>query len=355
MKNTREEKIKHFDPNGVGVLNGRFIGLPFTQEEANLVFQPVPWDVTVSFGEGTATGPDNILQSSVQLDLLDPDVPDAWKIGHYFIPPDAEWLAESQAWRKKSKQYIDFLEQGGQLAQNADMQAMLHEINVACAKNKDRVKARCSALLDAGKIVGLVGGDHSSPLGYLEALAERHDAFGILQIDAHADLRAAYEGFTYSHASIFHHALQLPAVSRLVQVGIRDYCEEEAERVQVAGERIQVWYEHDYRRALFQGATWHQQCQGIVEALPENVYLSFDIDGLEPGFCPHTGTPVPGGLSFAEATYLIKCVATSGRKIIGFDLCETAGLGYDWDGNVGARILYKMANLCALTHGWPHF
>lgn len=354
MKNIREDKIKDFNPNGVGLLNGHFIGLPFEQEEARIVFLPVPWDVTVSFGEGTATGPENILQSSAQLDLMDPDVPDAWKIGHYFIPPEPEWLQQSRTLRKKSRAYIDFLEQGGQLAQNPTMKTILSELNAACAQNKERVKKRCIELLNDGKVVGIVGGDHSSPLGFLEALAERHNDFGVLQIDAHMDLRAAYEGFTYSHASIFHNALQLPAISRLVSVGIRDYCEQETERVAAAGERIKVWYEHEYREALFQGGTWHEHCQRILEVLPQKVYISFDIDGLDPSLCPHTGTPVPGGLSFAEAIYLLKQVVDSGKTIIGFDLCETAGIGNDWDGNVGARILYKMANLCALSHGWPH-
>ena len=78
--------------------------------------------------------------------------------------------------------------------------------------------------LKDGKLVGLLGGDHSTPLGFIRALSERYDRFGILQIDAHADLRKAYEGFTYSHASIMYNALKIPAVHRLVQVGIRDFC-----------------------------------------------------------------------------------------------------------------------------------
>ncbi|NRA49325.1 MAG: arginase family protein, partial [Phaeodactylibacter sp.] len=94
--NSKAEKIKNFDPNGVGLQNGHFIGLPFNESEASIVLFPVPWDVTVSYGAGTATGPSNILEASPQLDLLDPDVPDAWKAGLYMRTPDPSWLERSQ-------------------------------------------------------------------------------------------------------------------------------------------------------------------------------------------------------------------------------------------------------------------
>jgi agmatinase len=96
----------------------------------------------------------------------------------------------------------------------------------------------------------------------------------------------------------------------------------------------------------FQGMTWHEQCEQIIEQLPSNVYISFDIDGLTPDNCPTTGTPVPGGLSYQEAIYLLKLVAESGRKIVGFDLVEVAPAEEgEWDANVGARLLYKLCNL----------
>jgi agmatinase len=86
------------------------------------------------------------------------------------------------------------------------------------------------------------------------------------------------------------------------------------------------------------------QVKAILDCLPEKVYISFDIDGLDPKLCPHTGTPVPGGLELEEAFYLIKEVARSGRQIIGFDLCEVAPGNDQWDGNVGARVLYRLAS-----------
>jgi agmatinase len=340
---SKEDKIKNFDPNGVGLDNGHFIGLPFNEAEAQLVLLSVPWDVTVSYADGTATGPANILETSPQLDLFDPDVPDAWKLGLYFRPPDPHWLEKNKALRARSIEYIRFLEEGGELAEDTEMQRILREINQECEALKKWVRKECEALLDSGKKVAIVGGEHSSPLGLMEALAERYPAFGILQIDAHMDLRKAYEGFTYSHASIFYNALQLGSIRQLTQVGIRDYCEEEV-RVAEASGKTTVYYDHQIRRAQYAGKTFAGITDHIIASLPQQVYISFDIDGLQPQLCPNTGTPVPGGLDFNEAIYLIQQVVQSGREIIGFDLSEVAGLGHEWDGNVGARVLYRLSN-----------
>lgn len=351
MQEERAQKIAGFDPNGVGLHNGHFIGLPFEEAEAQVVLQPVPWDVTVSFGEGTSTGPQNILDASAQLDLFDPDVADAWKIGLFFRPVDEDWLAESRRLRKKCQQYIQFLESGRNPQQFEEMETLRQELNEAGARHTQKVKETCSALLEAGKWVGLIGGDHSCPLGYLQALAERHNQFGVLQIDAHMDLRPAYEGLTYSHASIFYEALRIPQIKKLVQVGIRDYCEEEYQFAHQQPDRIHVWFEHERQEALFQGEGWQSICRDWIDDLPEKVYISFDVDGLEPSLCPQTGTPVPGGLTWAEALFLLRELEHSGRTIIGFDLCETAGLGSPWDGNVAARLAYKLANLGAKSNG----
>ncbi len=346
---TREEKIRSFDPSGVGLRNGNFIGLPFDEDESLVVFQPVPWDVTVSYGGGTATGPANILAASSQLDLYHPVRPDAWKLGFHFRQPDEGWLSRAAELRSEAERYIAFLEQGGRPDADAAMRAILDRINTASAALNDWVKAQTGALLERGKIVGLVGGEHSVPLGYLQALAERHDAFGVLQIDAHMDLRRAYEGFTFSHASIFYNALQLPQIARLVQVGIRDWCEAEVAVVKAAKGRVRVFYDRDLQYAAMRGLDFAQAAQEIVAELPQKVYISFDIDGLDPSLCPHTGTPVPSGLSFAQACFLIEEVVRSGRTIIGFDLCEVAGLPHEWDGNVGARVLYHLAVMAAVS------
>ena len=222
------------------------------------------------------------------------------------------------------------------------MQQILDEINHACQDLNTWVENQAAELLKKNKKVGLIGGEHSCPLGFLRALGKKYDQFGILQIDAHLDLRKAYEGFSFSHASIFYNALKIPSISNLVQVGIRDYC---AEEVTLAEQdpRITVHFDHDMKRKAFKGMSWHEQCLAIIDQLPEAVYISFDIDGLNPALCPNTGTPVPGGLSYPEARYLISLLLETGRQIIGFDLCEVGGKGNEWDGNVGARVAYDLA------------
>ncbi|MBR9920887.1 MAG: agmatinase family protein [Bacteroidetes bacterium] len=338
------DQIENFDPNGVGLDNGHFIGLPFTKDTARVVLYSVPWDLTVSFGDGTSSGGQNILDCSPQLDLYDADIPDAWKIGLFLNPPDPQLAKRNHTLREKAKTYINFLENGGNPQKDAKMLAVREEINRACAEMKEQVKVDTAALLDKGKRVGLVGGDHSTPLGFLEALAEREGPFGILQIDAHMDLRKAYEGFTYSHASIFYNALNISQLQRLVQVGIRDACEEEWSLVEQSDGRVVVFPDQEMNESRFEGRSWEAICEDIIDQLPEKVYISFDIDGLDPKLCPNTGTPVPGGLELNEVFYLIKKLMLSDRKLIGFDLSEVAGVGHEWDGNVGARVLYKLAN-----------
>lgn len=341
MNNTFQKK--DFNPNGVGLKNGNFIGLPFTESTAKLVLMPAPWDVTVSYREGAALAPRAILDASVQLDLFDADVKDAWKTGIFMQPVDAKIMEARNRLRPKAIEYINFLEEGGSLPGNAEMEAILTEVNLLCRETNNWVYNQCKKLLDAGKMVGVIGGDHSVPLGFLKALAEKFVSFGVLQIDAHHDLRKSYEGFEYSHASIFYNALQIKEISKLVQVGIRDYCEEEVEKVITEGDRVSVFCDQVLKENHFKGINWNEQCESIINALPENVYVSFDIDGLKPEFCPATGTPVPGGLDFSEVLFLLKKVVDSGRKIIGFDLCEVGNS--EWDANVGARLVYKMCNL----------
>ena len=332
--------LAEFDPNGVGIQNGNFIGLPFGPEESDLHLLAVPWDVTVSFAEGTASGAKNILEASTQLDLYDEEYPNAWRRGIYLESDPPDLGTGGAKLRKIAKQYIDHLESGNS-SEAARFATELEKINEACREMVNKVKNRTTNLLDQGKKVGLVGGDHSTPLGFIQALSERHASFGILQIDAHMDLRKAYEGFTYSHASIFYNALQLPQISALVQVGIRDFCDEEIELSEI-NSRIHTHTMTSIRKEMFEGKTWSDFVSKIIAQLPDKVYISFDVDGLDPNYCPNTGTPVPGGLDIQEVFYLIKKVVESGRSIIGFDLCEVAGLGNDWDGNVGARVLYKL-------------
>jgi agmatinase len=177
---------------------------------------------------------------------------------------------------------------------------------------------------------------------------------GVLHVDAHLDLREAYEGFTDSHASIlFNVAARLPAVSRIVQVAVRDMSEAELEVARGSGGRIVPHLDAAIAARVFDGEPFHRIADAIIADLPEDVYVTFDIDGLDPALCPHTGTPVPGGLSFQQAVALLARLQKSGRRIVGFDLVEVAPGpdGDEWDGNVGARLLYKLIGFALLSQG----
>ena len=342
-----EDRITPFDPNSPGQA-GHIFGLPFTEENAQVIIVPVPWEVTVSYTGGTATAPQAILDASTQVDLYVRHIKDAWKLGICMLPFPQEVLEESNALRKLARQHIEAIEAG----QTAINTIITDQVNKGCENLTVYVKNITQKYLKKNKLVGLLGGDHSTPLGFLQALSEQHDRFGILVIDAHADLRKAYEGFTYSHASIMYNALKLPAVAKLVQVGIRDYCEEEERLISDARGRIKVFYDEDIKYAQYQGKTWSSICETIINELPDNVYISLDIDGMDPKLCPHTGTPVAGGFDFHQVTLLLNMLARSGKKIIGFDLNEVAaGETDEWDANVGARLLYQLCNWMAVSQG----
>jgi len=317
-------------------------------DDCQLVLIPVPWDTTVSYGVGTAKGPAAIISASHQLDLEDGCFANPYRAGITMLPEDAKVKALNQHSREKAARV---------LASHAPLgkdDPDLASVNEASRLVNERVLALAQENLRDSRLVGVVGGDHSSPFGLVKALSEQHPSgFGVLHFDAHHDLREAYEGFEHSHASIMHNLLQqVPAVTRLVQVGIRDYSREERCYAQAAGERIRVFYNRDLFRRKAAGESWKQITDEILASLPESVYISFDVDGLDPALCPSTGTPVPGGLSFDEAVYIIEQLALSGRKIIGFDLCEvTPRDGDEWDANVGARLLYKLCGATIYTHG----
>jgi agmatinase len=332
-----------FDPSGVGLENGNLYGLPYDYDTAGIIVFGVPWEVTVSYHTGTAQGPKRVLEASPQLDLYDLDNPEGWQQGIFMPPIPEHLLSLNQQVREAANRVIQATEEGVAIAHQPILQVDLDNVNHACEQMTGWLYAQTATALEQGKRVGVIGGDHSVPLGYLQALAERYPNFGILHIDAHADLRHAYQGFRYSHASIMHNALGLPQVSKLVQVGIRDICHDEVSLIHQSEGRVITHYDPALKERCYQGIPWLSQCEAIVADLPQQVYVSFDVDGLDPKLCPHTGTPVPGGLELEEAFCLLRQVVRSGRQIIGFDLSEV-GNG-EWDGNVGARVVYK---LCCL-------
>lgn len=347
---SRQSKIDNFDPSGFSLSGSGLFGLPFDTDDAQLVVIPVPWDVTVSYSDGTSGAPETILNASHQVDLYYKGIPDAWKMGIAMEPVPLEWVALNQKYREKAKEAIDLLTEGA-TPDSKEVMQRLEAVNSQCADLCEYVRNKALRFISEGKLVALLGGDHSTPLGLMQALAEHHEEFGILQIDAHADLREAYEGFEFSHASITFNALKLNAVKKVVQVGIRDICEDEVNLVTAQGNRLDVHYDEDIRTARYAGENWDARCQRIVDALPQKVHITVDIDGLDPKLCPNTGTPVPGGLEFAEVVHLIRKVVDSGRTFIGFDLVEVGVSDDEWDANVGARLLYHLCNQMGRSNG----
>lgn len=342
--------MKDFDPNSAAMDDSGIFGLPHTQKESALVLLPVPWEATTSYGGGTSKGPAAIFEASKQVDLFDSDVLRPYEAGIFMKEASPKIKKMNQDAKRLAQRII---RAGGVHEKSpVTLKTALRHVNKMSERLNQWVYQETRDLLMEGKLVGLVGGDHSIPLGALKAISERYEAFGVLHFDAHSDTRDAFEGFPYSHASIMRNVLnEVSAVIQLTQVGIRDFCEEEFDFIQSNRERIHSFFDADLAKRKFEGESWHEIVMDILSTLPNHVWISFDIDGLDPRFCPHTGTPVPGGLCFNEAVYLISSLVHSGKKIIGFDLNEVApslraGDADEWDANVGARLLFK---LCAFT------
>ena len=344
--------MPHFDPNAAATADSGVFGLPFSESESALVYLPVPWEATTSYGGGTSDGPMAVLEASKQVDLFDLDVTKPYEAGLHMLEESSDIRAMNAGAKALAQRIIEV---GGLIEGRADLKAVLGEVNRMSGHVNDYVYTETKRLMANGKIVGVVGGDHAVPYGAFRAVAETHSSFGILHFDAHSDTRIAYEGFEWSHASIMHNALdRIPQLTKLVQVGIRDVCEQEIEYCASQGKRVDIYFDRDLQRRKFEGQSWSKVAEEIVSRLPQEVWVSFDIDGLDPRYCPNTGTPVPGGLEFAEALHILNVLARSGRKIIGFDLNEVApcSSGEDeWDANVGARLLYKLTGFTLASQG----
>ncbi|MEO6289098.1 MAG: arginase family protein, partial [Ginsengibacter sp.] len=273
--------LSNFDPNSVGNPNNNIFGLPFTEDDAALVLVPVPWEVTVSYKAGTARAAEKICKASLQVDLIDADIKDGWKEGFFMREIDKKILMKSDYLRKEAELFINYISHGEIVEDNKFMCKTLKEVNEGSLFLNNWVYEQTKELLDKNKLVGLVGGDHSTPLGFYKAIAEKYESFGILQIDAHCDLRRAYENFDYSHASIMYNALaEIPELSKIVQVGIRDYSPCEYDFVKKS-DRVVTYFDKDIKERIFEGDSWKTIVDEIVDQLPQKVFISFDIDGLD--------------------------------------------------------------------------
>lgn len=255
-----------------------FGGLPpelSDRAQAKVLVWPVPFEKTVSYGSGTAGGPDAIIEASRNMELYDEELGrETARIGIHTLPAAPCDL------------------EPGPMMQSLEQQM--------------------SALLDSGKFVCVLGGEHSITPPLVRAHHKKYPRLSVLQIDAHADLRDTYDGTKFSHASAMRRVVETcPAV----QVGIRSMST--AEALAAPGLPTRIFYAKD----IVGRTGWIEK---VVASLSEEVYLTFDVDGLCPSIIPTTGTPEPGGLLWYETLELLRTVARS-RKIVGMDFVELSG------------------------------
>jgi len=292
MVNSRLEKQELLCDDGAGMA-GSFLGLPPAYSAYNssrIVILPVPFDQTSSYKKGSDRGPAALIEASRHLELYDIETDaEIYKLGlHTAAPVEAQHSAQ-------------MLEQ---------------------------TYARVTSYLREGKFVVSLGGEHSITLASASAHAEAFSPIGILQLDAHADLREAYEGNRFSHACVMARILELPQVQSVVAVGIRSMSRGEKKRQ--AG--VRTFFSHEIL-----GGEWYKQ---VVDALPERVYMTIDLDVFDPALMPSTGTPEPGGLTWQQIMKLIKEVCAT-RTLVGFDvveLCPSAETSPDF---LAAKLVYR--------------
>lgn len=319
----RPEFLSDFDEDAPAEAGDGLYGLPHGPERAAIVVIPVPFEATASFHKGTAGAPAAIVPASHQVDLFDVEYGDPWVRGIAMQPIDPG---------------IADLEAAAERAIERDDPAGVDRIGDLL---NQWVRGQAASLFDAGRIPAVLGGDHSVPYGAITEAAARHPGLGVLHIDAHADLRVAYQGYRWSHASIAHNLLEAPEdIGSIVQIGVRDLGRAEWQRIE-SEPRIRCLTDAAIGRRLATGTHFEDMVRSAISPLPERVWITWDIDGLDPSLCPHTGTPVPGGLDWRQAMAVLAILVRSGRTIVGFDLCEVAP--DPWDANVGARLLYKLA------------
>ena len=335
----------------------QIFGLETPLNSAQLVLIPVPWEVTASYGSGTSSGPELVFEASSQVDLYDIEVKNAYECGYYMLPVPKKMKLENVQLRKEALKINKTLQ--NLQALSPSQQKIQDKINAANDRMIDYVYTNTKEILKNGKAFGVLGGDHSVPYGAIKALSEHLDGnFGVLHIDAHLDLRDAYLGYQHSHASIMNNVANLPkAPKKIVQFGIRDFCEEEVQFMDDRSQKFKTYFDLTTKKELLGGRSWIDICKEAISELPDQIYISFDIDGLDPTLCPNTGTPVPGGLSFEQALTLFSTIHDMGKKIVGFDLVEVSGgneknnPNAEWNGNVGARMLFKLCGWAMVTQG----
>lgn len=340
-----------FDPSAAAGLESDLFGLPVDPAGARVQVVPVPFDATASYRKGAADGPRAILAASRQVDLFDLLFGKPYTAGIHLREAHPRVVA---AQAEATPLAARVIEVGGLVQGRSELEAALARVNVLGGEVNAAVREATAEILVRGQLPAILGGDHSVPFGAIEAAAARYPGLGILHVDAHLDLRQAYEGFEWSHASILRNvAERIDGVAKVLHVGIRDLSEEELDYARARPKQHSVLLDTEWAAARLEGRDLRGLVREQLSVLPRTVWISFDVDGLDPTLCPATGTPVPGGFSWHEAMLWLEELARSGRQVVGLDLNEvspgaTPPEQDSWDAIVGARLLYRMIG-CALA------
>ncbi len=332
-----------FNPEGHFSKNSSVFGLP-KDMKAELHILPSPWEPTTSFKKGCKNGPKSVFEASKQMDLFHPYFKKIYNKGIQWDYSTADKITDLN---DKASIICDGIQKNLDEEKIPDQKSIERANDLSNTYNTFIYNESLS-LLEKNKTVGLVGGDHSAPFGLIKAVSEKYRGkFSIVHLDAHFDFRDAYQGFTHSHASIMYNIrTKLKTPPTLYQIGLRDFCESE---YNFALENSKFILDQEFQKLKFFGTSFSQILDKFFEDLNENIYISFDIDGLSPEFCPNTGTPVPGGLSYNEANFLIEELHRRGHKLIGFDLVEVSpnsslnALGEGIDEVTAVRLLYALS------------
>jgi agmatinase len=326
-------KERTFNPNGPAAKDSGIFGLPYKVAESNLIIIPIPWDATSYQKSNAFLGPRVILSESKFVELYDKNLKGFYKSGIAFV----ESSKIIKRLNNKARKLV-------QKARSNEFDNRLNKIDKWCNDMNSYVFETTKKYLDMNKLVGLIGGDHSISFGSVKAHLDKYPKMGLLQLDAHCDLRNSFEGFTYSNASVMNNILSNTNINKLVQVGVRGMCEEEFLRINDAKDKIRVFYDIEIAERKSKGDSWMDICKEIASCLPSDVYLTCDIDVLTPALCPNTRTPIPGGITYNEIILLLKSLTTNGKKIVGFDIVETSPNENKStiDGIVSANLLYQL-------------
>lgn len=330
-----------FDPEGTFTDDSSVFGMP-EDNKSLLYLLPISWEPTTSFKKGTAKGPKALFEASKQMDLYHPYFRKTYEKGIYWKKGLLEKSSQlNEEAKPLTEKIINALERGNK----ADV-SKIQKVNAYSKELNTLVYESAKKALSQKKCLGLVGGDHSCPFGLIKALHENSsEDFSIIHIDAHFDFRNAYQGFEHSHASIMYNVrTKLEKPPSIYQLGIRDFCESE---LAFANENSTYMLDSEFMNLTLNGKSFDQILERMFANLSKNIYISFDVDGLSPEFCPNTGTPVPGGLTYHQALYIIRKLHSKGHKLIGFDLVEISPgqneEGEGLDEVIGARLLYELS------------